>query len=196
MWYWFCLIASVTLVIGAVAAILWWAWRQETASRFADTLDRRFAKEKPKVKWWRTKDWPESTLEQRVTALEKRTKRQANLIERLFLDKWEAATPSTDSSPGPTLEQRVTALERQIEMDGRVERHEAALYNVAIRLEKLEAATPSPPTASPTTDSPSDAVQETTGVWTPQSWQLDPRITPGGPVGFGSEFVDPEDAWT
>jgi len=135
-------------------------------------------------------------LEQRVTALEKRTKRQANLIERLFLDKWEAATPSTDSLPGPTLEQRVKALERQIEMDGRVERHEAALYNVAIRLEKLEAATPSPPTASPTTDSPSDAVQETTGVWTPQSWQLDPRITPGGPVGFGSEFVDPEDAWT
>ena len=99
MWYWFCLIASVTLVIGAVAAILWWAWRQETESRFADTLDRRFAKEKPKVKWWRTKDWPESTLEQRVTALEKRTKRQANLIERLFLDKWEAATPSTDSLP-------------------------------------------------------------------------------------------------
>jgi len=61
---------------------------------------------------------------------------------------------------------------------------------------RVEAATPSPPTASPTTDSPSDAVQETTGVWTPQSWQLDPRITPGGPVGFGSEFVDPEDVLT
>ena len=27
-----------------LALILWWAWRQETASRFADTLDRRFAK--------------------------------------------------------------------------------------------------------------------------------------------------------
>jgi len=71
MWYWFYEIASVTLVIGLVALILWWAWRQETAGRFADTLDRRFAKEKPKVKWWRTKDWPESTLEQRVRALEK-----------------------------------------------------------------------------------------------------------------------------
>ena len=63
MWYWFYEIASVTLVIGLVALILWWAWRQETAGRFA--------KEKPKVKWWRTKDWPESTLEQRVKALEK-----------------------------------------------------------------------------------------------------------------------------
>jgi len=50
MWYWFCVIASVTLVIGAVALILWWAWRQETASQFADTLDRRFAKYKTEPK--------------------------------------------------------------------------------------------------------------------------------------------------
>jgi hypothetical protein len=96
MWYWFCLVASVTLVIGAVAAILLWAWRQETASRYADTLDRRFAKDrgeekvllphKPKPN--RDKPAPDTesvwqllwerrvqseALEQRVEALEERT---------------------------------------------------------------------------------------------------------------------------
>ena len=84
-----------------LALILWWAWRQETESRFADTLDRRFAKEKPKVKWWRTKDWPESTLEQRVTALEERLNRptviqhkcrQCGKIQSVLI-------PSTDSLP-------------------------------------------------------------------------------------------------
>ena len=73
MWYWFCLIGSVTLVIGAVAAILWWAWRQETASRYADTLDRRFAKDKTEPKPLKAYlDWVNwrGALEQRVTALE------------------------------------------------------------------------------------------------------------------------------
>ena len=80
MWYWFCPIASVTLVIGAVAAILWWAWRQETASRFADGLDHRFAKYRTEPQLHRHPeplkaylDWVNwrGELEQRVTALEK-----------------------------------------------------------------------------------------------------------------------------
>jgi len=75
------------------------------------------------------------------------------VLARASEEAWQQARESQDRTMGPTLEhtviqlfdsleQRVKALERQIEMDGRVERHEAALYNVAIRLEKLEAATP------------------------------------------------------
>ena len=65
-----------------LALILWWAWRQETASRFADTLDRRFAKYKtePTARPWTPADChlaivndrlEAKKLEQRVTALEK-----------------------------------------------------------------------------------------------------------------------------
>jgi hypothetical protein len=96
------------------------------------------------------------------------------------------------------LEQRVTALEEKMpeDMNLHLDQLFSRLQIMERKLDGYLEDSPSPPTASPTTDSPSDAVQETTGVWTPQSWQLDPRITPGGPVGFGSEFVDPSDAWT
>ena len=81
-----------------LALILWWAWRQETAGRFASTLDRRFAKDRPDAgrlasslpdsKDWRNlvdsirglynicdklNDWRED-LGQRVSALEEWTK--------------------------------------------------------------------------------------------------------------------------
>ena len=152
MWYWFYEIASVTLVIGLVALILWWAWWQETAGRFADTLDRRFAKEKPKVKWWRTKDWPESTLEQRVTALEEgRTEADNYLLElHRQLEHWKVCT-----------------------------------------------ATPSPPTASPTTDCPSGAAeQETIPAPFQQSWQSAQPTTNAGRVERFYDSADPPDAST
>ena len=142
MWYWFYEIASVTLVIGLVALILWWAWRQETAGRFADTLDRRFAKEKPKVKWWRTKDWPESTLEQRVTALEQRV--QSHQSELMILAH------------------RSLTVEEQV-------------WNL------LEAATPSPASASPTTDCPSGVPErDYTPRLSPASWRSGQPTTTGG----------------
>ena len=95
-------------------------------------------------------------------------------------------------------EQRVTALEEKMpeDMNLHLDQLFSRLQIMERKLDGYLEDSPSPPTASPTTDSPSDAVQETTGVWTPQSWQLDPRITPGGPVGFGSEFAEPEDVLT
>ena len=50
MFYWAILGISIAGTLGLVALILWWAWRQETAGRFASTLDRRFAKDRPKPK--------------------------------------------------------------------------------------------------------------------------------------------------
>ena len=93
MWYWFCLVASVTLVIGAVAAILLWAWRQETASRYADTLDRRFAKDKmepePLKAYLDWVDWRRD-LDERVAALEDWVLIVAPIL---------SAIPFPDSSP-------------------------------------------------------------------------------------------------
>jgi len=155
---------------------------------------------------------PQLSLRWRESPIDRRLKRES--------EEWafRLARKSDDRTMGPTLEhtviqlfdsleQRVTALEKNnrwhrtaAELLMNLEPRLAEVENVMNQIHKLNPplplATLSPPTASPTTDSPSDAVQETTGVWTPQSWQLDPRITPGGPVGFGSEFVDPEDAWT
>ena len=114
MWYWFYEIASVTLVIGLVALILWWAWRQETASRFANTLDRRFAphktqpkeREEPKplkayLDWvnWRKE------LEQRVTALEEGQEdleRGAHSLILTHIKAWHSPSPPPDLTPGPT----------------------------------------------------------------------------------------------
>jgi len=168
MWYWFCLIASVTLVIGAVAAILWWAWRQETASRFADTLDRRFAKEKPKLKWWRTKDWPESTLEQRVTALEKD-------------NRWHR-----------------TAAELLMNLEPRLAEVENVMNQIHKLKPPLPlAATPSQVTDASITGANWDvAEQESIPAPFQQSWQSAQPTTNAGRVERFYDSVDPEDVLT
>ena len=100
--------APVVVVLLFIAGVYLWFWLDER--RFATRIDRRFAKYKtePRPVGPRNLTWQEAEelkwkgriadkandLEQRVTALEERTERQANLIERLFLDKWQTATPS------------------------------------------------------------------------------------------------------
>ena len=170
-----------------LAVVVWWAWWQETASRYADGLDRRFAKYLTKPQLHRQPEPLKAYLDW--------------VDWREMAGKWMELQENINPQVAQSfreLEQLMTALEEfERATTTMVERHERRLNRVAEELtEHLKAATPSPPTASPTTDSPSDAVQETTGVWTPQSWQLDPRITPGGPVGSGSEFAEPEDVLT
>ena len=84
-----------------------------------------------------------------------------------------------------SLEQRVTALEEfERATTTMVERHERRLNRVAEELtEHLKAATPSPPTASPTTDSPSDALVPGVTIPTdPTSWPSDQQIMDAGLV--------------
>ena len=104
--HWLILILSAIAMVAILVVFMWWwttenwDWASaelkpprtvrlslETAAEFAEV--------------WTVADCQLQILEleQRVTALEERTERQANLIEHLFLDKWQAATPSTDSLP-------------------------------------------------------------------------------------------------
>ena len=77
----------------------------------------------------------------------------------------------------------------------------AEVENVMNQIHKLTPplplATPSPPTASPTTDSLSDALVPGVTIPTdPTSWPSDQQIMDAGRVVHISEFVDPSDAWT
>ena len=98
-----------------------------------------------------------------------------------------------------TLEQRVTALEQ------RVQSHQSELMILAHRsltVEEqvwnlLEAATPSPATASPTRDCPSDAAeQESIPPESAASWRSGLATTTGGPAEHPSESARETDVPT
>jgi len=176
--HWLILLLTIVAMVAIVLAFMWW-W----------TTDN-----------W---DWADTTLKPPRTVPQEPLRAYLDWVDwREMAGKWMELQENINPQVAQSfreLEQRVRALEErlmsvaQASLEGRTQLLDwAELHQEKHR----QAATPSPPTASPTTGSPSDAVQETTGVWTPQSWQLDPRITPGGPVGFGSEFVDPEDVLT
>jgi len=109
-------VGSIVSFFVMLAVILWWAWRQETASRFADTLDRRFApyktqpKEREELKPLKAYlDWVNwrGELEQRVTALEDKTE----ILEFDLHELEVAATPSPPTA-SPTTGSPSDAAER------------------------------------------------------------------------------------
>ena len=174
MWYWFCLIGSVTLVIGAVAAILWWAWRQETAGRFADTLDRRFAKDKTEPKPLRAYlDWVNwrGELEQRVTVLENQVDNHTGWLEthNRFLNR--------------------------LEQQGQT--HFLDIRDLRMSLDTMgEAATPSRATESHIKGDPLAVERASTTLPTLRFSPSDPPIIKGGHAERLSEFAEPEDVLT
>jgi hypothetical protein len=100
------------------------------------------------------------------------------------------------------LEQRVKALEDLIPLEERVtaieEEHLAPMVlSLFQRVGRLEAATPSPATVLPTTDSPSDVPeQESIPPESLASSRSDQRIIVGGRVGRALKSADPPDAST
>jgi len=188
MWYWFYEIASVTLVIGLVALILWWAWRQETAGRFADTLDRRFAKYK---------------TEPKPVTVARRLAHHWQMLETL------SGLSEIQTEQRKKLEQRVTALEEDnrwhrtaAELLMNLEPRLAEVENVMNQIHKLEpplplAAIPSQVTDASITGANWDvAEQESIPPESLASSRSDQRIIVGGRVGRALKSADPSDAST
>jgi len=98
------------------------------------------------------------------------------------------------------LEQRVTALEEKMPEDMNL--HLDQLFNRVQILERkldayLETATPSPPTASPTREVPSDAAErDYTPRLSPASWRSGLATTTGGPAEHPSQSAQGTDAST
>jgi len=146
---------------------------------------------------------PQLSLRWRESPIDRRLKRES--------EEWafRLARKSDDRTMGPTLEhtviqlfdsleQRVTALEEFERATTMVERHERRLNRVAEELtEHLKAATPSPPTASPTTDSPSDVPErDYTPRLSPASWRSGLATTTGGPAAPVSDSAQETDVPT
>jgi uncharacterized coiled-coil protein SlyX len=124
-------------------------------------------------------NWPPRSLEQRVTALEKR------------LDKVVLGLSDYDR----ILDRRVHALEAARGNQWKLlERLEKEVWDQHDRMHDLEAATPSPPTEKATTIPPWD-VQElgSTQVLTQRSSPSVPQTTTGGPVAPDFVCVEPTD---
>ena len=186
MFYWAILGISIAGTLGLVALILWWAWRQETAGRFASTLDRRFAKDRPKPKG-HLFAWMELQEE-----INRNTAGQ-------FRD----------------CDERVSALEETAEELDIVASNQSGINQSCLksrrdlraRIRKLEGkpplasdsspVTPSPATESPTTGSLSDATDtESTRVTILASSPLDQPIMSAGPAEDDCDFAEPPDALT
>jgi len=144
--------------------------------------------------WWRTTekwDWASAELKPPRTV-------------RLSL---ETAAEFAEVLQILELKQRVTALEKDnrwhrtaAELLMNLEPRLAEAENVMNQIHKLEpplplAATPSRPTASPTTGSPSGAAErDYTPRLSPASWRSGLATTTGGPAEHLSQSVDPPDA--
>jgi len=100
---WLTLILSIVPMVAIVLLFGWWWSTDNWDWASAELKPPRTVPQEPKDREISEREWRDMSmpteerfwgLEQRVTALEERTERQANLIERLFLDKWQTATPS------------------------------------------------------------------------------------------------------
>ena len=110
-------------------------------------------------------------------------------LARASEEAWQQARESNNRAMEPlvvgtpkSLYERVTALEKTWDV-----------YHGETT--RLKAATPSPPTASPTTDCPSDAAeQDYTPRLSPASWRSGLATTTGGPAEHPSQSAQGTDA--
>jgi len=144
--------------------------------------------------WWTTENWDWASAELKPPRTVPQEPGPVTVARRLA-HHWQMLETLSDLSEIQTeqrkkLEQRVTALEEEM----------GALN---FRVGSLELVTPLPSSATPSraTEShikgdPLGVERDSTTLPTLRFSPSDPRITPGGPVGSGSEFAEPEDVLT
>jgi len=133
--------------------------------------------------WWTTEKWDWASAELKPP----RTVRLSLETAAEFAEVWTVADCQLQILE---LEQRVTALE-----EGQEDLERGAHSLILTHIKAWHS--PSPPMASPTTGSPSDAAeQESIPPESPASWRSALTTMTGGPVAPDSEYADPSDALT
>ena len=149
--------------------------------------------------WWTTENWGWASAELKPPRTVPQEPGPVTVARRLA-HHWQMLETLSDLSEIQTeqrkkLEQRITALEEQQEV---FLLHIPNLWKEVVALKRFAglADIPSPPTESHIKGDPLGVERDSTTLPTLRFSPSDPRIIKGGPVGFGSEFVEPEDVLT
>jgi len=174
--HWLILILTAVAMVAIVLAFAWWWTTENWDWASAELKPPRTVSQKPPVnhltEWMRIQEDYNKLMHQRVT------------------NAWGALE---------NLDRRVTALEEKMpeDMNLHLDQLFSRLQIMERKLDGYLEDSPSPPTASPTTDSPSDAAeQESIPPESLASSRSDQRIIVGGRVGRALKSADPPDAST